>query len=87
MRETIDDAVVTRKGQVVIPVRIRKKVGIKGGTRVIFEERNGEVVLHAATPEFYDRTFGILKGSGLVKALEESRRKEKEHEERKIEGR
>ena len=52
----------------VIPSRLRQKVGIKEGT----------------TSEFYERTFGIVKEGGLTKALEESRRKEKEHEDHNI---
>ncbi|OGX03059.1 MAG: hypothetical protein A3G87_05295 [Omnitrophica bacterium RIFCSPLOWO2_12_FULL_50_11] len=83
----MEKSVVTFKGQIVIPATLRRKVGIKQGTRVFLEEKNGDIIVHPATPEFYDRTFGILKGSGLVRALEESRRKEREHEERKIEGR
>lgn len=83
----MEEAMVTRKGQMVIPVKLRRKVGIKGGTKVFLEEKNGDIVVHPATPEFYDRTFGFLKGGGLVRALEESRREDKEREERKIERR
>ncbi len=83
----METSVVTFKGQIVIPVKLRKKVGIKKGTKVFLEEKNGDIIVHPATPEFYDRTFGILKGSGLVKDLEESRRKDKEREESRIEGR
>ena len=81
----METSVVTLKGQIVIPARLRKKTGIKKGTRVFLEEKDGDIIVHPATPEFYDRTYGILKGGGLVKSLEESRRKEKEEEERKIE--
>lgn len=81
----METSVVTIKGQIVIPSRLRKKVGIKKGTRVFLEERAGDIIVHPATPDFYERTFGILKGGELVKSLEESRRKEKEHEEAKIE--
>ena len=80
----MEEVIVKRKGLIVIPVKLRKKVGIKEGTRVLLEEKNGEIIVHPATPEFYDRTFGILKGGGLTKALEESRRRDKEIEERKI---
>lgn len=83
----MEKTMMKRKGQIVIPVRLRKKVGMKEGTRIFLEEKNGDIVLHPATPEFYDRMCGILKGSGLVKALEEFRREEKEHEERKVERR
>ncbi|MBI2167280.1 MAG: AbrB/MazE/SpoVT family DNA-binding domain-containing protein [Candidatus Omnitrophica bacterium] len=76
-----------RKGQIVIPVKLRKKVGMKEGTRIFLEEKSGDIVLHPATPEFYDKTCGILKGSGLVKALEKSRREDREREEREIEKR
>lgn len=87
MKETIEESVITRKGQMVIPSRLRKKVGIKEGTKVFLEEKNGDIIVHPATSEFYERTLGILKGGGLTKGLEESRRKEKEHEDRKIERR
>ena len=83
----MEEAVVTRKGQLLIPVKLRRKVGIKGGTRVFLEEKGGDIVLHAATPEFYRRHCGILKGGGLVKSLEEFRRKEKVLEEKKFERR
>ncbi len=82
----MESSVVTIKGQIVIPARLRDRVGIKKGTKVFLEEKNGDIVIHPATPEFYERTYGVLKGGGLVKLLEESRRKEKEHEESKFEG-
>ena len=83
----MEKSVVTIKGQIVIPARLRKKAGIKKGTRVFLEEKDGDIIVHPATPEFYERTYGVLKGGGLVKSLEESRRKEKEHEESEFEGR
>ena len=81
----METSVVTIKGQIVIPYRLRKKVGIKKGTKVFLEERSGDIIVHPATSDFYERTFGVLKGGALVKSLEESRRKEKEREEAKIE--
>lgn len=84
MRETMEESTVTRKGQMVIPSRLRKKVGIEEGTKVFLEEKNGDIIIHPATPGFYDRTFGFLKGGGLTQALEESRREDREREERKI---
>ena len=83
----METSVVTVKGQIVIPARLRKKVGIKKGTRVFLEERDGDIIVHPATPDFYERTFGILKGGGLVKTLAESRKKEREREDKKIERR
>ncbi len=77
-------SVVTIKGQIVIPVEIRKKVGIRKGTKVFLEEKGGDIIIHPATPDFYERTRGIFKGMGLVKALQEERRKEKKHEDAKF---
>lgn len=83
----METSVVTIKGQIVIPARLRKKAGIKKGTRVFLEEKGGDIIVHPATPEFYERTYGILKDGKLVKSLEDARRKEKEHEESQFEGR
>jgi AbrB family looped-hinge helix DNA binding protein len=81
----MDTSVVTVKGQIVIPVKLRKRIGLKKGTRVFLEERGGDIIVHAATPDFYERTYGVLKGGRLVKSLEASRHKEKQYEEKKIE--
>ena len=77
-------SVVTVKGQIVIPVEIRKKIGIRKGTKVFLEEKNGDIIVHPLTAEFIERTCGILKGGNLVKTLLEDRRREKEHEEKKL---
>lgn len=71
---------VTIKGQVVIPVQLRKKVGIKPGTKVFLEERKGDIIIHPATPDFYERHYGLLKGGQLTELLEEMRGEEKKHE-------
>lgn len=76
----MDTSTVTIKGQIVIPAKLREKVGIKKGTRVLIEEKNGDIVIHPSTPAFYAKTFGLLKGGGLVKALESFRKSEKSHE-------
>lgn len=75
---------VTIKGQVVIPARLRHRLGIKKGTRLYVEERNGEIILRPLNREYFQKMSGILKGSGLVKALEEERREDLKREEAKI---
>ena len=77
-------SVVTIKGQIVIPAEIRRKTGIRKGTKVFLEEKNGDVIIHPATSGFYEQTCGILKGGGLTKMLLTERRKEKDHEEAKF---
>ena len=75
---------VTGKGQVVIPAKIRYRLGIKKGSKFHVEERNGEIILRPLTKEYFQRMSGILKGGGLVKGLEETRAEDLKGEEGKI---
>jgi AbrB family looped-hinge helix DNA binding protein len=81
------EAAVTTKGQIVIPAKIRQHLGIRKGTRLHVEERDGEVVLRPLNREYFQKMSGILKGGGLVKALEESRAEDRKREEAGIEQR
>ncbi|MCL5981698.1 MAG: AbrB/MazE/SpoVT family DNA-binding domain-containing protein [Firmicutes bacterium] len=38
-------AKITTRGQITIPVEIRKKLGVKDGDKVIFLEENGRIIL------------------------------------------
>ena len=78
------ETAVTVKGQVVIPAKIRHRLGIKRGTKLHVEERKGEIVLRPLNREYFQKMSGILKGSGLVRALEESRSEDLKREEEKI---
>ena len=74
----------TIKGQVVIPAKIRHRLGIKKGTKFYVEERKGEIVLRPLNKEYFQKMSGILKGRGLVRALEEARARDLKREEEKI---
>lgn len=79
---------VTTKGQLVIPARLRRKFGIRKGTRVAFAEENHRLVLQPLTREFIHSLRGSLKGEpSLGDALTEDRRREFEIEERKFKER
>jgi len=75
---------ITIKGQVVIPAKIRQRLGLKKGTRIFVEERNGEIVLRPLNREYFQKMSGILKGGGLTRALEHSRREDLKREEQRI---
>jgi len=75
---------VTVKGQVVIPAKIRYRLGIKKGSKLHVEEKNGEIILRPLTKEYFQKMSGILKGGGLVKGLEETRAEDLKREEGKI---
>ncbi len=73
--------VVTTKGQIVIPSKIRQRLKIKRGTKLYIEERSNELILKPVTPEYFERIAGVLPTKGkLSKALLEERAKDKERE-------
>lgn len=74
-------AVVTTKGQIVIPSKIRRKLNIKKGTKLYIEEKGDEVILKPVTPAYFEKIAGVLQTKGkLSKALLEERAKDKERE-------
>ena len=49
MTEEIEDIIkVSSKGQVVIPREVRKKLGVKGGEKLLVLTRNGDILLRKA---------------------------------------
>ena len=72
-------SIVTSKGQVVIPSKLRRKYGIKNGTRIHFYEVNGEMRIVPVTPELIDKNIGLLGTKGkLMRALLEDKKRERE---------
>jgi len=69
----------TIKGQIVIPSSVRRKLGIKEGTRIQIQvdEENQRIILTPITREYIHSLRGSLKGGGALKILEEERRKER----------
>lgn len=70
---------VTTKGQLVIPSKLRRKMGIRKGTQVAFVEEDHRLVLQPLTPEFIRSLRGSLKGEpSPLKFLLEDRKLERE---------
>lgn len=74
------ETTATSKGQIVIPSSLRRKLGIKEGTRIRIEldEAAGEIILKPITREFVHSLRGRLKGRGLLKALMAEKKRERE---------
>ena len=68
----------TTKGQIVIPVALRRKYNIQGGTRIQVFEEKGRIVLRPVTRETIHSARGLFKGSGALKILTEERKKERD---------
>lgn len=77
----MNTTIVTSKGQIVIPSKIRRRLNIKRGTRLYIEEKGGELILKAVTHDYFERIAGVLPTKGkLSKSLIEERKKDKESE-------
>jgi AbrB family looped-hinge helix DNA binding protein len=57
-------ATVTTKGQVVIPSRIRRELGIRAGTRVAFQRNDGHVVLQPMNGDAIEKWRGMFQDRG-----------------------
>jgi AbrB family looped-hinge helix DNA binding protein len=74
----MEKSVVTVKGQIVIPSKLRRRFGIKKGTQVSLYEKNGEIVIKPITDEYIRSMAGITGTKGrLLKALKEEKAKER----------
>ncbi len=75
----METSIVTTKGQIVIPSKIRRRYNIKNGTKVHFYEENGQIKLVPVTTEMIRENFGIMGTKGkMLKALMEEKKKERE---------
>ena len=54
-------ATVTSKGQITVPVRIREKLGLRPGSKIVFDEQpNGDFVVRKKTGDIRELK-GLLK--------------------------
>ncbi|MBI4762646.1 MAG: AbrB/MazE/SpoVT family DNA-binding domain-containing protein [Chloroflexota bacterium] len=70
----------TVKGQIVIPAALRRKYGIKNGTKIIVTDTGDAIVLKPVTEQYLRSLQGSLKGKGGLKTLMNERQKDKERE-------
>ena len=70
----------TVKGQIVIPASLRRKYGIKNGTKIIITDAGDAIILKPMTEQYLKNLQGSLKGKGGLKVLVEERRKDKDRE-------
>jgi len=82
----METAYVTSKGQLVIPARLRRRYGIKPGTKVCFIERGDEILFQPVTKEYIRGVCGMLKSeTSVTQELLKERAKDREREEGKLE--
>lgn len=75
----METSIVTIKGQVVVPAKIRQKFGIKKGTKIAFIEQNGKLMIQPLDKSYFENLAGILGTHGkMMKSLMEDKKKERE---------
>ena len=75
---------VTVKGQIVIPSKIRRRHNIKKGTKLCIIDNEDEIVLRPLTADYFEKMAGIARGKRkLTDVLFEERRKDREAEDKK----
>jgi AbrB family looped-hinge helix DNA binding protein len=74
------ETIATSKGQIVIPSSIRRRFGIKEGTRIQIEvnEKANQIILKPITREYVHSLRGKFRGKGLLKALMAEKKRERE---------
>jgi AbrB family looped-hinge helix DNA binding protein len=80
LEEYLMETYATVKGQIVIPSSVRRKLGIKEGTRIQIDvdEDAQKIILTPITREYIHSLRGKYKGKGLLKALMAEKQREKE---------
>ena len=80
----METSVLTTKGQLLIPKRIRNKYGIKSGVKIVFEETDKGVLITPMNEQYFKSFAGILKGSNLKEDMKKMKEEEKGLEDRKL---
>jgi len=60
-----------------VPAALRKKHGIKEGTRIVISDNGDSIVLKSITEHYLKKLQGSLKGRGLMKSLMADRKWER----------
>ncbi len=82
----METAYITSKGQLVVPAKLRRRYGMKPGTKVCFVERENEILFQPVTKEYIRSVCGMLKSdTSATQELLKERAKDKEREEGKLE--
>jgi AbrB family looped-hinge helix DNA binding protein len=77
-------AVMSSKGQLVIPANLRKELGFKPGVRVVFKKQGKGLLIESGAYEAVLALRGKYAGLGLEESFAEDRRQERELEDKKL---
>jgi AbrB family looped-hinge helix DNA binding protein len=79
--------IISSKGQVVIPVELRERLGLQKGTKATWREEKGRLVLSPISERILDEIQGFLKPRpgepSMFDELLKERERERERERKK----
>jgi AbrB family looped-hinge helix DNA binding protein len=81
-----NSAIMSSKGQLVIPAKLREELGFKPGVRVVFKKQGKGLLIESGAYEAMLALRGKYAGIGLEESFAEDRRLEKENSENRQEG-
>jgi AbrB family looped-hinge helix DNA binding protein len=64
-------ALVTTKGQIVIPAALRKRHNIRKGSRLFVEEKGDAIILRPVSASYFERESGYEKIKEILAAAAE----------------
>jgi AbrB family looped-hinge helix DNA binding protein len=85
----MDSVYITTRGRIVIPAQLRRKLGIKPGTKVCLIERGSDIVFQPITRQYIRSLCGMLKDTTSATAellIERKKDREREQAKRKMLG-
>lgn len=59
---TVDVAKITSKGQITIPIDIRRRLGVKEGDKILFIEEQGKIVMMNSSMEALRKAQAAFAG-------------------------
>jgi AbrB family looped-hinge helix DNA binding protein len=84
----MEESTMTSKGQIVVPAKLRKRYGLKPGTKIYFIEGDKGILFQPVTKEYLKTVHGMLTSeTSATKELLKERSKDKGREEAKVENR
>lgn len=86
MAQPRDVATLSLKGQIVIPKRIRERLKLQPGSKVLFEDQNGSICLVPLPEDPVEALHGRLAGKSGTSILKEERRRERKKDEDLVRG-
>jgi AbrB family looped-hinge helix DNA binding protein len=77
-------AVMSSKGQLVIPAKLREELGFRPGVRVVFKKQGNGLFMEPGSYEAVMALRGKYAGRGLEESFAEDRRLDEEKSEKKL---